>query len=777
MRIYALIPSLLLVFALVPLAGGPLLSGAGAVGVEPAAGFYGHPVTVALPANVRYTLNGGTPTSASPVAEGELTIAETTVVRYAEFDAAGQRAGPVEGATYFINEPATRLLTLSVGIDPWRLFDGANGWFKPGHGADPGHWKQPGANWWTKKEHPAHLDLIEPGKSSGPAPGGACVFSGTTGFRMFGGMSRLHPQKSFSVSARERYGRKRIRHQLFGKDGGKSFKFLVARNSGSDWNRSYIRDVLLTGLLQGDSWDLERQAGRPVQVYINGEYWGIYHLREKINARFLADRHPEVDKDKLDLLEHEQTVKQGSQAAYRQLRSFVANRDLSDPANYRHLARLMDIDNYQRLQIAQTYFDNRDAGGNIRYWKPKAPDARWRWVLYDVDQGFGLHQEEGYKRNTLQFYTEANGPAWPNPPWSTLFQRKLLANPEYRRYFVNRTLDYLHTDFAPVNVAAATERRVAALEYDMPRQFERWRGKEKNWRIHLNRLRAFGRERPAYLREHLRDYFSAGADRPVTISASPGGYVEVNKNIRIDEERYEGIYFENLPLHLRAAAHNGFRFVGWEGVETRKTAFDLPLQDAGPVKLKATFEPFDHPLADQVILNEICPRSKASGDWVELYNRTPETVDLHGWRLTDRYHETRLPAVHIEPGDYLVICRDPERFRRAYPTAHNVIGGLAFGIDKAGETLALYGPEGAYVNAVTFEVAAPDTSYIQALVLPGLDNTDAHHWATQSGNGTPCAANPEYLETTVVSRQSYWLRIGVGVGVLLLIVVVRGMKG
>ena len=744
--------------------------------MEPGAGFYDHSITVILPKNVHYTLNGSTPTPASPLSAGEVTIAESTVLRYAEFNAAGERTTPVQGATYFINEPDSRLLTLSIGIDPWRLFSEASGWFKPGHGADPGHWKQPGANWWTSREHPAQLDLIETNPETNSVYGGECVFSGTTGFRMFGGMSRLHPQKSFSISAREKYGKKRIKHKLFGQEGGKSFKFLVGRNSGSDWNRSYIRDVLLTGLLQDDSWDLEHQAGRPTQVYINGQYWGIYHLREKINARFLADHHPEVDKENIDLIEHEKTVKQGSIGEYSKLRNFVYNKDLSEAANYRDLGQLMDIDNYQRLQIAQTHFDNRDAGGNIRYWKPKTPDSRWRWILYDVDQGFGLHQEEGANRNSLKFYTKANGPAWPNPPWSTLFQRKLLANPEYRRYFVNRTLDYLHTDFAPVTVVAAIERRVAGLEYDIPRQFERWRGKEENWRIHLDRLRAFGRQRPAYLREHLRAYFSAGEDRAITIIAAAGGYVEVNKNIRVDEGSYAGTYFQNLPLHLRAVAHNGFRFVGWEGISRTEIAFDLPLLSPKPLKLKATFEPFDHPLANKVIFNEICPRSKASGDWVELHNRTEETVDLTGWRLTDSYHEARLPNARLAPGDYLVICRDQERFRTVYPAAHNVIGGLSFGVNKDGETLALYGTQGAYVNTVTFAASESDTSFIQALVLPGLDNTDARHWAVQSGNGTPCSANPEYLKATVVTRQSYWLRIGVGVGVLLLVGLVRGMK-
>lgn len=733
------------------------------------AGFYDHPLVLHLPLGVRYTLDGSTPTVTAAVYEAPLEISRTVVVRYATFGAAGNRSGPVLGGTYFIGEPPTRLLTLSVGIDPWRLFDEADGWFRPGHGADPGHWKQPGANWWTKQEHPAHLDLIE--------TDGTAVFSSTVGFRMFGGMSRLHPQKSFSLSARERYGKQRIKHRLFGDDAGNSFQFLVARNAGSDWNRAYLRDALLTDLLQDESWDLERQAARPVQVYLNGQYWGIYHLREKINPQFLKDRHPEIDKNALDLLEHERSVKHGGAEDYLGLVRFVERNDLSEAANYERLGEMMDVDNYMRLQIAQTYFDNRDAGGNIRYWKERRPGSRWRWILYDVDQGFGLHQEEGYTRNTLAFYTEANGPPWPNPPWSTLFQRKLLANAAYRRAFVNRTLDYLHTDFAPVSVTTATERRIAALEYDMPRQLARWKGKDKDWRLHLGRVRDFGRERPAWLREHLRTFFGAGDDRTVEITARPGGYVTLNNNIRVDEESYTASYFQNFPLHLRAVAHKGFRFTGWEGMETTNVVFDLELKRDVTYRLVAKFEPLDHPLANQVIFNEIHPRGKAGGDWVELHNRSENSVDLTGWQLTDARHECRLPTATIAAGDYLVVCRDVTAFRTAHPTAHNVVAGLTFGLDKDGERLGLYGPDGGYVNAVAYETEVVDSAFVYALVLPGLDNTDARNWATQAGAGTPCAANPEYLEAAVITRQDYWLRIGIGLGLLVLVMVVRAVRG
>jgi hypothetical protein len=60
--------------------------------------------------------------------------------------------------------------------------------------------------------------------------------------------------------------------------------------------------------------------------------------------------------------------------------------------------------------------------------------------------------------------------------------------------------------------------------------------------------------------------------------------------------------------------------------------------------------------------------------------------------------------------------------------------------------------------------------------LPGLDNADARHWAIEAGSGTPCAANPTHLETAVLTQQDYWLRIGVGIGVLILIGVIREVR-
>ncbi|NJB87443.1 hypothetical protein GGR26_003223 [Lewinella marina] len=708
---------------------------------------------------VYYTTDGSRPTlQSSRYPGGPIHVGHSQVVRAAVF-ADGERRAEV-GGSYLIDEPRSPLLTLSVGIDPGRLFHPRTGWFEAGDTP-----RRP--NWDTHREHPVHVDLLE--------ADGTPVFGGTVGFRLFGGTSRSHPQKSFSLSARKTYGKNKIEYPLFGPNGLDEFRFLVVRNGGSDWGRSYLRDALMTGLLQDPSWDLERQDSRPVRVFLNGRYWGVYHLREKINPRFLADHHRGVDKDSLSLLEHRLTAKHGSTTEYEQLLSYLERSDLSDPAAYAGLQELMDVDNFQRLQIAQTYFDNRDAGGNIRYWRPDGPDGRFRWILYDVDQGFGLHRDSGWTANTLELLTAPDGPVWPNPPWATLFQRKLLANPTYRRQFVNRTLDYLHTDFSAEAVTERLEAAIAAVEPEMPRHLRRWEQREHYWRYHLDQLRRFALFRPRYLREQFRDYFGGGADREVAITAGRGGYIVLNQNLHVGSDGLEGQYFSRFPISLEAVAEPGYHFAGWEGLADLSPSLDLSLAEDRPYRLKAKFVPARHAAADAVIINEVCPRHPQAGDWLEIHNRGDSLVDLSGWYLIDDSDRRFvLPDARLPAGGYLVICEDTAAFRAAYPGVTEVLGNLPYGLNKSEDRIGLYAHDNSYVNAISWQLpTTADTIFTYALALPGLDNGRHRNWVQEAGDGTPGGPNPEHLQAAIMTRQRFWLRVGIGLAVLLLVGVVR----
>lgn len=724
-------------------------------------GFYEAPVTVSLSApesaRIYYTLDGDKPTLRSQRYTRPFLLKKTAVVRAVALYPDGSMSRPV-AHTFFVNEPESTLPVVSIGAPPGLLFDPDIGLFMTGNSIDTGSMMQAGANFWSRRELVAHVEIFE--------SDGSNVFSSQVGARLFGGMSRLFPQKSLALVARERYGEKRFYYPIFGDAGPKSCKFLVLRNAGSDFGRAHFRDALMTGLLDG--WDLEKQAYRPAHVYINGQYWGIYNIREKINRYFIADHH-DVDKDSIDLLEHRYNLRRGSKNHYLRLLRFLQSRNLAEPANYAWVQSQMDVDNFMNYQIAQIYFDNQDAGGNIKFWRPQTPTGRWRWILYDTDWGFGLHDAKAWRNNSLAFHTEPDGPHWPNPPWSTFILRKLLENPDFRQAFTARFCDHLNTTFRSERVAAAIEEKYRVLRPEMPRHLQRWRLSRAKWEREVQIMRDFAAYRPEYVFQHLSAYFQTGPLRELHAAASPGGALLLNDHIEVTAAGgdFSGQYFERQALQFKAVAMPGYRFVRWEGAAAAmpRREITLPMPPAG-LQLRAVFEPYRHPLADKIIINEVCPFNGQTGDWIELHNITQERVRLDGWIVTDARNEAVLPAAVIGPKDYLILCRDEARFRQVFPQAHNVMGGLSFGLHKREDRIGVYSADGALIDEIQYALHPTDSVFTLALLMPHLDNSDPQNWQQKQGMGTPAGANPFFVQSRISKMQRAYLEMGIAAGML-----------
>ncbi len=731
--------------------------------VEPEGGFYEGPVEVLLSspgADIYYPLDGPRPgRKAQPFNGKPLRLRETTVLRLIAYHTDG-RISEMLSHTYFVNEPLSNFPVVSIGITPELLFDPYRGLFMQGANADDAHWKKPGANFWSKREVTCNVEIFE--------SDGRCVHRSRSGFRLFGGMSRLFPQKSMAIVARSRYGERRIEHEIFGKKGKKKFKYLVLRNSGSDFGKSHFRDALMTSLVE--DWDIEQQDYRPAHVYLNGRYWGIYNIREKINRFFIADHHDEVDNDSIDIMEHRETLKKGSSRHYRALLRFLEENSLADPANYAYVQTQMDVDNFMNYQIAQIYFDNRDAGGNIRYWRPQTATGRWRWILYDTDWGFGLHERDAYQFNSLAFHTDPEGPSWPNPPWSTFLLRKLLEHDGFRQKFVNRCADHLNASFHPQQATDRIDHFYQQLLPEIPRHLKRWRLSRNYWEDEVATMRTFAKERPQYLRMHLMEAFQTGAERKLIVSTNKGGHILINGEVMVSDDTLQAIYFERYPVEIKIVAHNGYRFSHWEGLPVDSDERSIILRLTEPVtRIHAFFHEYQHPLQGKVVINEVCPKNKDSEDWLEIFNGTDERVNLKNWFITDlKKNEYTFPEVYIGPHDYLVIPEDSLRFVQTYPECYNVVGQLDYGLHKRRERIVLYAERGAMVDSISYVAPPVDSAFTLSLLLPHLDNSDPENWQFRFGKGTPNAANPYYVESTVRAVQEQYMQIGVAAAVLLL---------
>ncbi|NJK86509.1 MAG: hypothetical protein HC906_11605 [Bacteroidales bacterium] len=326
----------------------------------------------------------------------------------------------------------------------------------------------------------------------------------------------------------------------------------------------------------------------------------------KINEHFISS-HYDLSTDSINLLEKEGYAIHGDDSEYRSLIEFVESKNLSTPANYEYVKERIDIDNFINYQLAQIYYYNGDwPGNNIKFWK-KSSGGKWRWILYDTDFGYGLYGSSNYRHNTLAFATEPNGPTWPNPAWSTLLLRKLLANKEFKNAFVNRFADNLNTILKPDYVEDFLGKMELKYTYEMPSHFDRWSQNMSVWNSHINIMKNFGRNRPHYIQTQLMDRFSIESIKQVdlNISETGAGKIKVN-SITPWQYPWTGEYFYEIPIELTAKPEPGYRFVRWEGSST-STSATISMDMTSDVQLTAIFEVSEPDYRSVIIMRSVTP--------------------------------------------------------------------------------------------------------------------------------------------------------------------------
>ena len=457
-------------------------------------GFYDEEISLSfhlespLPgAVIRYTLDGKEPTEESPVYEEPVTIDKNTVVRARTF-AQGRMPGRTVNHSFFINE-STTVAVVSIAMDPKDLWDPREGIYVKGYNASS-EFPYLGANFWKDMEKPIHMQVFE--------PDGRLGFSFDAGIKIAGQYSRAMDQKSFNIFARNRYGYNVMEYPFFPGEPLTTFKAITLRTSGQDAVMSKIRDSMMTSLL--DVTDLDYQLSRPAIVFINGQYWGVYNIRERINKYFIAYNH-DVDPEKVDLLQGNSMIRAGCNKEYLELHDFVSRNDMRITENYEHVKTQMDVENFIDFWAAQIYFANTDSA-NIRFWKERSPEGKWRWIVFDLDWGFF-----NVNHNTLYYVTNPEGTGI-GRRLSTALIVNLLKNKEFESLFIERLAYHLNNTFKTERVLATIDEFAGAIEAEMPRNQARWGGTISGWYSQVQMLRNFAEKRQAIMMPHIQRKFN-----------------------------------------------------------------------------------------------------------------------------------------------------------------------------------------------------------------------------------------------------------------------------
>ena len=584
-------------------------------------GFYENPIDLAITAEadaiIRYTLDGSEPTEASPVYEGPITLTsrdgdrnvysripttpdgqgfmpwrepEDEVFKANVVRAAAFRDGHIPSytatAVYFNGEGVEDRYSFpvfSLVTDPDNLFSFERGILVPGaHYADDypdeqwrnhGNYSQRGREW----ERPVHLTMFE--------EDGAVALAQDAGLRVHGGMTRRFAQKALRLYARAGYTNTHFEHRLFPDQDRNRFRRFILRASGNDATQTMFRDGLAQTLI-ADYSETDTQAFRPAIVFINGEYWGIQNVRERYDKHYIAGTYG-VDPENLDLLAHDWSsldVKEGDTEHYQAMLGFIQSADMTDPEAFAHVETLMDVDNFIDYQIAHIFVRNTDwPQNNSDFWRlrtgeyapgaPRGHDGRWRWLVVDLDHGFGyIDAYDAPWHNTLAYAAgEEEGP-FHVPDWALEPFRSLLANEEFRTRFINRFAGLLNTAFESGRILERIDEMKARLELEIDEHHARWRhpsGGRETWEIFIDIMRHFAEHRPGVVREHIVDFFGldGAAELRVIPSRPQGGTVRVHKTeLAAGDFPWVGEYFQGVPIRVEAIPAPGYRFAGWRGL-------------------------------------------------------------------------------------------------------------------------------------------------------------------------------------------------------------------
>lgn len=540
-------------------------------------GFYSGPQSLVVSverqsAAIHYTLDGTEPDLTSPLFPAQLDINETTVLRVRSFEP-GYFTGPAITRSYFIDE-AQNLPIVSLVTDPDHFFDDETGIYVEGTAGVPGYCTSVPHNVNQDWERPVNIELFE--------KDGTIGLNQVAGVKIFGGCSRVRfPIKSLGFYARKEYGTADFKYRLFPDKPSENYETFILRAAADDQPFSLFRDGLAQMLVK-DVIDVDVQAYRPVVVYINGAYWGIHNLREKINEHYANDNFG-VNSDSVDVLkrnpEKTYNVVSGNADHYNAMMQYLKDNDITQNVHYEYMSTQMDMNEYINYQITQIFFGGRDwPGNNIKFWRSReAPYNKWRWVLYDLDHVF-----KEYFSDIMDAATDVDcGCTWPNPPWSTYLFRTLLENESFRHEFTQRFARYSNTHFSRERIHRFIDEMQAALAPEIPHHIERWGGQKTNlpdntwvspifnsveeWEYRVQVIRDFTDTRHEIALKHLNDYFGTSGFVALDTRIDPTeAGILLSAGIEMVDSTGRVEYLEGEKITVSVEAEHGFLFSQWE---------------------------------------------------------------------------------------------------------------------------------------------------------------------------------------------------------------------
>jgi len=515
------------------------------VDIKPVGGFYSSDQMITLSAisgDIRYTLDGSNPTTASTLYKAPFLISSTNIVRARCFES-GAIPGNIFTASYFYGETLGTLPVVSVVADPETLFGDVIGIYENMH--EP---LTSGVNEVYKgKDAPGHIEYF-------PADGGQ-------GFQVNGGIRiggennwGSHEQKTLNFSLRGKYGDDVIKYDLFPGSGIPVHGSITLREGGDDWDGAMLRDPMHSAIAKY-RLEVETSDSRPSIVFINGTYWGIYNIRARWDEQWFFE-HYGVDNGAYDHLGYGHFTSSrttlganhGDTTDWRELLTFIDDNDISDPSVWAYVESQVDIDSFIDFVATESFENNSSWGHNREFWRAHTPGSKWRWFLPDMDRTYSLSDVGDNRFDDILKDDQ-------------LLDR-IKANPVFENRLAQRFAAHCSSTFSPARISTIVDELGLQITNELPRHKALWSGStsQNNHLAELQEIKDYTVARQGNVFSEIQTELGLNPAVDLTLAISGSGSFEV-AGVRMDAGTYP--FFPSLETEIMAVPAPGFAFDSW----------------------------------------------------------------------------------------------------------------------------------------------------------------------------------------------------------------------
>lgn len=531
------------------------------MGIAP--GFYAAAQNVTLTsanagATIRYTLDGSEPNAGSTAYTGPINIATTTVLRAATFGA--NQPSFVETNSYFIGVTHTVPVVSVCGEDVFDLVANGN---QGGWGGNP--------------NKIGSFELFE--------QNGLFIDEGDGDFNKHGNDSWSYDQRGFDFIMRDQFGyTDGLDHQIFPEKSRDNFQRVILKPGASDNypfenGGAHIRDPFVHTLSIRADMLLDERTWRPAVVYLNGQYWGVYEIREKADDHDYTKYYYQQDKFNLQYLKTWGGTWQdygapNAQPDWDALVTFIMSNNMAPGPNFDYVTSQLKWASLCDYFMFNSYVVNQDwLNWNTAWWRgmdPAGQKKKWRYTLWDMDATFGHYINYTGIPDPSANADPCNAENLPDPGGqghTDILEKLIAENPQVEQYYVTRYIDLVNTHFSCDYMNTLLDSMVNILAPEMVGQVNRWGGSIAGWQANVQDMRDFIDQRCLALEQGLIDCYDLEGPYDVTFDVDPvaSGTIKVN-SVWAPTYPWTTSYYGGIETLTIAQPEPGYVFDHWEYV-------------------------------------------------------------------------------------------------------------------------------------------------------------------------------------------------------------------